>query len=82
MLVLELFGVEFLTPSRVLEVTGARLGLASLLLPPLLTLTTIGSFVLPRPGLGSLMLGTLLIVTFGLVLELETRSMSRWEEDL
>ena len=79
MLVLELFGVEFLTPSRVLVVTGPTLGLTSLLLPPLLTTT--GSFVLLRPGLGSLMLGTRLIVTLGLVL-VETLSISRCEEDL
>ena len=82
MLVLELFGVEFLTPSRVLELTGPTLGLASLLLPPLLTLTTVVSFVLQRPGLGSRMLGTLLMVTLGLVLLEAALSMSRCEEDL
>ena len=76
MLVLELLGVEFLTPSRLLT-----LGLGSLLLPALFTLTTAGSLVLARPGLGSLMLGTLLMVTAGVAL-LETRSMSRCEEDL
>ena len=77
--------MEFLTPSRLRVVAGPRLGprlgLASLLLPPLFTVTTVVSFVLHRPGLGSLMLGTRLIVTLGLVL-LETLSVSRCEEDL
>ena len=81
MLVLDLLGLVFLKPSRVRGVAGPTLGLGSLLLPPLLTLTTVLSFVLPRPGLGSRMLGTLLIVTFGLVLSV-TLSISRCEEDL
>ena len=81
MLVLDVLGLVFLKPSRVRGVAGPTLGLASLLLPPLFTLTTVLSFVLSRPGLGSRMLGTLLIVTFGLVLSV-TLSISRCEEDL